>query len=134
MDDNIDKDFFSLFIKNRINSSDVDLSGENPKERVKTINTLFKILIGMYGKSFSEQFCSSDVKDIWFNGLLVFSKEEIAKGLEYLMQDPSPYAPNLVQFIAACNKGNNKKNNKNNINSLPKLKRKKKNELIKKDC
>lgn len=118
----MDKDLFTMFITNRVKDSKVDFSKESPKIRIETVNTLFKILIGVYGKSFSEQFDSDHVRDLWLNGLLVFTKEEIAGGLELLMKEANPYPPNLIKFIKYCNDAKPNKKLKIN-NGLPKLRK-----------
>jgi hypothetical protein len=128
--DNIDQDFFNKFVQNRVENSNADLINEDPKERVKLINTLFKMLIGMYGRNFADQFDNPYAKEIWLNALLVFKKEDIAKGLDLMLQDPNfQSAPNLKKFILYCDDAQNgkdyikEKKRIRDAQKLPKLKK-----------
>lgn len=128
-DDYIDKDLFNRFVKNRVENSDVDLTNEDPKERLKTINTLFKIMIGIYGTGFANQFDNNVAKEIWFNALLVFKTDEIANGIELMLQDKEfKSIPNLKRFIFYCDEAKSGKNyfkdahNKIERGRMPKLK------------
>lgn len=133
--DGISQDFLNKFIQNRLDSSDVDFFNEDPNERLKVINTLFKIIIGIHGKAFAEQYDNHYAKDVWFNGLLLFSIDEIANGLELMMQDEFVGSPNLRKFIQYCTEAKSgvnyikDKQLKNDHKRLPKLKREKKNLL-----
>lgn len=110
-DDYIDQDLFNKFIQNRLNSSEVDLANEDPVERLKVVNTLFKIMIGIYGSGFANQYDNKYTKDIWFNALLVFTKDEIANGIELMLQDKEFNSiPNLKKFIFYCDEAKNGRN------------------------
>lgn len=110
-DDGIDQELFNMFIKNRISNSNVDFSKESRNERFLVVNTLFKIMIGTYGEMFARQFDNQYSRDIWFNSLLVFSKEDISNGIELMMQDVQFTAvPNLKKFIQYCTDASNGKN------------------------
>lgn len=99
----IDQELFNKFIQNRVKNSSVDFSKEDHKRRFVVINTLFKIMIGTYGEVFTRQFDNQYSKDIWFNGLLVFSVDEIADGIELMFQDVKFVGtPNLKKFIQYC--------------------------------
>lgn len=99
----IDQELFSRFIQNRVANSKVDFTKENTKERFVVINTLFKIMIGTYGEMFARQFDNQYSKDIWFNALLVFSTEDIANGIELMLQDTKfTSVPHLKKFIQYC--------------------------------
>lgn len=111
MDDNIDQDFFAKFVNNRVANSTADLANEDPKKRLKLMNTLFKILIGTYGRHFAEQFDNNYSKDIWLNALLIFKRDDISNGLELMFQDPNfNSSPNLKKFISYCEEARNGKN------------------------
>lgn len=102
-DDNIDHEFFNQFVSNRIKNTSANLAEENPKERVKTIHTLFKMMIGTYGKYFADQFDNSVAREVWLNGLLIYKKEHISSGFELMLQDPSfNSTPNLKKFLSYC--------------------------------
>jgi hypothetical protein len=110
-DDYIDKDLFNKFVKNRLDNSDVDLANEDPTERFKIINTLFKIMIGIYGSGFANQYDNKPAKDIWFNALLVFTRDQIADGIELMLQDKEfNSVPNLKKFIFYCDEAKNGRN------------------------
>lgn len=107
----LDKDLFDRFVTNRIENSDVDLATENPTERLKTVNTLFKILISIFQYGFSSQFDNDFSKEVWFNSLLVFDTKVIADGLELLLQDKDfKGIPNLKRFIFYCEEAKKGKN------------------------
>ena len=97
-----DMEMIQDFIKNRVEASPVDFSKENPKERLKVINTLFKIFISVYGRQFIDQYDNDFSRDIWFNALLEFTKEDIAGGIEAVLKDEYVTAPNLKKFIICC--------------------------------
>lgn len=128
-DEFIDKDLYDRFINNRVNNSDVDFEREDPTERAKTINTLFKILMGIYGSGFSNQYDNNVARDVWFNALLVFSIENIGDGIELMLQDKEfKSIPNLKRFIFYCDEAKKGRNyfkdeqNKLEKGRLPKLK------------
>ena len=123
MSDEIDENVFDFeliekIIQNRVNTSKVDFKKEKSHERLKVINTLFKIFISMYGKNFADQYDNDFTKDIWFNALLVFDKQEIANGIEKVLQDEYVSAPNLKRFILYCSEPMDKKENTQRLPTL----------------
>lgn len=114
-----DIDLIQMLIKKRVQTSKVDFSKENGKDRLKVVNTVFKIFIGIYGRQFADQYDNDFAKDIWFNALLVFDKEQIAEGIELVLQDEYVTAPNLKRFMVYCAQG--KKQQKAKSNKLPRL-------------
>lgn len=126
MDDknNIDSTPFDIeliqnIIKNRVKTSAIDFSKENPKDRLKVLDTVFKVFIAMYGRQFSEQYDNDFTRDIWFNALLVFNKEQIAEGIELVLQDEYVTAPNIKRFMVYC--AQSSKNKKAKSKKLPRL-------------
>lgn len=111
------EDLIRTLIQNRVKTSKVDFSKENTKERLKVVNTLFKVFISIYGKQFAEQYDNDFSKDIWFNALLVFEIEQIAEGIELVLQDEYVTAPNLKRFMLYCSQGKKKEKTKR----LPRL-------------
>lgn len=114
-----DMELIQKIIQNRVKTSTVDFKKENPKDRLKIVNTVFKVFIGIYGRQFAEQYDNDFAKDIWFNALLVFDKEQIAEGIELVLQDEYVTAPNLKRFMLYCSQSKKKKKAQNL--KLPKL-------------
>ena len=112
-----DFEMLDYISKSRLEKTKEPITKERKIEHLLVVNTLFKIFLGTYGRQFAEQYDNNFTKDLWFTSLIPYSKIQITKAIEAVLNDEFVTPPNLKKFITYCEKTEQKNNGR-----LPRLK------------